>query len=46
MPQRWDCLIFWLRSIKGQPFEKTVREVKAAIGYGFYMLWNKPNLAR
>jgi glycosyltransferase involved in cell wall biosynthesis len=44
MPQRWDCLRFWYRGIKVQPFSQTVREFKSALRYFFHQLVVKPNV--
>jgi hypothetical protein len=45
MPHRWLCLRHWLRGIRRQPFAQTRREVRAAMGYVFYQLRQKPNIA-
>jgi len=45
MPHRWDCLRYWLRGIRRQPFGQTVRELRAAVSYWFYQLKQKPNIA-
>jgi hypothetical protein len=44
MPQRKFCLVLWLRNIKKQPFVQTVREIKSAVHYLFYLLRQKPNV--
>ena len=45
MPHRWNCLRFWLRGIRNQPFGRTIREIRAAVSYLFYQLREKPNTA-
>jgi len=45
MPHRWQCLRYWMRNIRRQPFDQTAREVQSAARYAFHLLKQKPNVA-
>jgi glycosyltransferase involved in cell wall biosynthesis len=46
MPQRWQCLWYWLRRIRRQPFVSTVRQIKSGIYYLIYVCTSPRNRIR
>ena len=43
LPQRWRCLLHWLKALKNQSGQQSVREFRAAIHYFGYQLKRNPN---